>query len=75
MKVNDTVKMNCDCHLWKRGSIGRIVKIKIEYDTDIYCLICFDKTCTEMHNRKGHAFWAHSSEFELYQQPVLMKVE
>ena len=68
--------MTCDCQpLWKRGSIGRIVKIKIEYDTDIYCLICFDKTCTEMHNRKGHAFWAHSLEFELHQQPILMKVE
>ena len=76
MKVNDTVKMNCDCHLWKLGSIGRIVKINIESETNTYCLICFDKTCTEMHNRNGgHAFWAHSSEFELHQQPILMKVE
>ena len=30
---------------------------------------------TEMHNRKGHAFWAHPSEFELYRPNMFMKVE
>jgi len=77
MTVNDKVKMTCDCQpLWKLGSIGRIVKIQYEPVSETYCLICFDKTCTETHTRcSEHAFWAHSSEFELYQQPILMKVE
>lgn len=34
---------------WKRGSIGRIVKIQYEPVSETYCLICFDKTCTETH--------------------------
>jgi len=50
MTVNDKVKMTCDCQpLWKRGSIGRIVKIQYEPVSETYCLICFDKTCTETH--------------------------
>ena len=69
MKVNDTVKMNCDCHLWKRGSIGRIVHID---DDLIPYLICFDSNCHEMHhNSNGHTFWSCEEFIKSYPNPLM----
>ena len=53
---------------YKNDCLPRLDKDEIAYYVD-------DTNYDIMRDILKHAFWAHNSEFELYQQPVLMKVE